>query len=58
MRHILSTGANLWLRLQFRCAAEQMLIIDLDLAVRPAGLNGTLLLGNGGSVDGISQPDR
>lgn len=58
MRHTLFTGANICLRMQVCCAAEQMLIIDLDLAVRPAGLNGTLLLGNGGSVDGISRPDR
>lgn len=39
-------------------AAARALVIDLDLAVRPAGLNGTLLLGNFGSVDGGSQPDR
>jgi hypothetical protein len=39
-------------------AAERILIIDLDLAVRPAGLNGTLLLGNGGSAAGAALPDR
>lgn len=40
------------------CAASQALIIDLDLEVRPAGLNGTVLRGNGGSVRGADQPDR
>ncbi len=31
---------------------------DLDLTVRAAGLNGIPLLGNGGSVDDPSTPDR
>ena len=33
-------------------------MIDLDLSVRAAGLNGTLLLGNGGGAEGLAQPDR
>lgn len=39
-------------------AAEKLLLIDLDLTVQPAGLNGTTLLGNGGSAKSTRQPDR
>lgn len=39
-------------------AAQKALVHDLDLTVRAAGLNGIPLLGNGGSVDDPSTPDR
>ena len=39
-------------------AAQKALVHDLDLTVRAAGLNGIPLLGNGGSAEDPSTPDR
>jgi hypothetical protein len=47
-----------WTDLPGSPSSGKVLVNDLDLTVRAAGLNGIPLLGNGGSINDPSLPDR